>query len=110
MNIYIVADDDGVHMFGTAAALLTYIPAAETSDVETYQTVYIPPSTYVSKTTYSMSEDYTFELSSVVDPPPYSTWTFYVDAESLSYSSSSSDIPSEDPIDMSAIYYGMTNV
>ena len=110
MNLYIVLDDDGIHIFNNLTSLLTYIPAAETSDVETYQTVYIPPSTYVSKISYAMSEDFTFELSSAVDPPPYSTWTFYVDAESLSYSVSTSDVPSEDPIDMSAIYYGMRNV
>ena len=110
MDLYIVLDDEGIHIFNNLTSLFTYIPAAETSDIGTYQTVYIPPSTYVSNILCSMSEDFTFELSSTVEPVPYSTWTFYVDAETLSYSVSTSDVPSEDPIIMSAIYYGMSNV
>ena len=57
--------------------------------------------------TYTLSDDMSFELSSAVDPPPNVTWTYYVDSESFSYS----EIPSDSAtLDMSTVYYGMSNV
>ncbi len=114
MNTYIVADETGIYIYSNITSARTHSEAAATADMttlETYVSIYIPPSTYISRTMYIMSDDMTFELSSVVDPPAFTTWTSYVDAESFSYSeiAADSNIGSA-TLDMSTIYYGMSNV
>jgi hypothetical protein len=114
MESYIVADETGIYIYSNITSALSHSEVSATADMnalETYGSIYIPPSTYISHAMYIMSDDITFELSSAVDPPPMATWTSYVDAESISYSeiSADSNIGSA-TLDMSTVYYGMSNV
>lgn len=114
MESYIVSDETGIYIYSNITSTRTHSEAAATADMstlETYGSIYIPPSTYISHTMYIMSDDITFELSSVVDPPPLTTLTYYVDSESLSYSEIASDSYIDSAtLDMSTVYYGMSNV
>ena len=114
MESYIVADETGIYIYSNITSALSHSePAAtaDTSTLETYGSIYIPPSTYISHAMYIMSDDITFELSSAVDPPPLISWTYYVDSESLSYSEIATDSYIGSPtLDMSTVYYGMSNV
>jgi hypothetical protein len=114
MESYIVADETGIYIYSNITSARTHNEAAATADMstlETYGSIYIPPSTYISHTMYVMSDDITFELSSAVDPPPFTTWTYYVDSESFSYSEIASDSYIDSAtLDMSTVYYGMSNV
>lgn len=114
MESYIVSDETGIHIYSNITSARSHsvpVATADMSTLETYGSIYIPPSTYISHTMYIMSDDIIFELSSAVNPPPLTTWTSYVNAESLSYSEITSD-SSIDPstLDMSTVYYGMSNV
>jgi hypothetical protein len=114
MESYIVADETGIYIYSNITSARTHSETSVTADMttlETYGSIYIPPSTYISRTMYVMSDDMIFELSSVVDPPAFTIWTSYVDAESFSYSEISSDSNIDSPtLDMSTVYYGMSNV
>lgn len=112
MITYILYDMSNTLVYTNVDDLLAYIdnPAYTSASFSSYDVVFIAPSTYISHVMYSMSDAYTFELSSTVDPIATYTADYYVDSESITYNDPLSTINDNIIDDVSAVYYGIRNV